>query len=486
MRRMIFLAVLVYAIAAYFSVGYFHPDEHFQVLEFAGLKWGVNQKHDLAWEYREQMRPAFQPAIVVALYRFYGWFSEPNPFIIITFLRYVSAALSLGGILLFINTFKEKIGTEKLQRWFVLLSFFLWFTVFNNVRYSSESWSGSFFLLSLTLVARQDKRSSWKYFLIGILLGISFLCRYQAALLIFGLGLWMLFIAKENFKHIALVVTGFLVVFAAGFFIDFWFYENWVFTSWQYFEQNILLGKASGFGVEPFWHFASETFLSALPPFSLFYIFATLIFIYYRPKSIITWSLVPFMFIHHITAHKELRFLFPIVNFLPFMMIESLQIIQQKSTKIKAFLQTKAARRIERIFWISNICILLVVMFKPVDRNIPLYRFLFNRYTSDATLYSVVGDPYLRALNVRYYKRPGLYNQPIKSLSEIPVQPGRTQLLIVDDKQTISQCGCTHKLIYQNFPDWMEVINFNNWEARSNRIYVYEIQKIPSSVNSEQ
>jgi len=38
------LAALAFFIAALFSVGYHHFDEHFQIMEFAGLKLGLNQE----------------------------------------------------------------------------------------------------------------------------------------------------------------------------------------------------------------------------------------------------------------------------------------------------------------------------------------------------------------------------------------------------------------------------------------------------------
>ena len=296
MRNLVIAAVIVYALAAYFSVGYHHSDEHFQILEFAALKWGINQQHDLAWEYHERMRPAFQPAIVVALHSFYSLFAEPNPFVIITFLRFVTAALSLGAILLFAAKFKLYLGNEKLQRWYILLSLFLWFTVYINVRFSSETWSGSFFLLALSLLAFKKKPEiNRDYFLAGLCLGISFLCRYQCAFLIAGLGLWLLIIRKISFIHICILLASFLLVFAAGVLIDFWFYGEWVLTTWKYFEQNILLDKASNFGVEPLWFYISETFATAVPPFSIVYIFATLVYIAACPKSVITWSILPIL-----------------------------------------------------------------------------------------------------------------------------------------------------------------------------------------------
>ena len=45
----------------FFSTGFQHFDEHFQILEFVNLKWGGIRGESLAWEYREKIRPWFQP-----------------------------------------------------------------------------------------------------------------------------------------------------------------------------------------------------------------------------------------------------------------------------------------------------------------------------------------------------------------------------------------------------------------------------------------
>jgi phosphatidylinositol glycan class B len=44
------IIVLVYVITAIFSNGYHHPDEHYQIVEFTGLKAGWNTGWNLTWE----------------------------------------------------------------------------------------------------------------------------------------------------------------------------------------------------------------------------------------------------------------------------------------------------------------------------------------------------------------------------------------------------------------------------------------------------
>jgi len=55
-QLVLIVALLIYVVTAYFSKGYYHADEHYQVIEFAGLKTGTHSGSDLAWEYRENSR----------------------------------------------------------------------------------------------------------------------------------------------------------------------------------------------------------------------------------------------------------------------------------------------------------------------------------------------------------------------------------------------------------------------------------------------
>ena len=43
-NRIYLAAALVFMLTAWFSTGYNHFDEHFQVIEFAGLKLGLTEK----------------------------------------------------------------------------------------------------------------------------------------------------------------------------------------------------------------------------------------------------------------------------------------------------------------------------------------------------------------------------------------------------------------------------------------------------------
>jgi GPI mannosyltransferase 3 len=62
----ILFIVIVFA-AAYNSHGYYHGDEHWQILEYSNYKIGQIPASQLAWEFNEKIRSGIQPAMVYGL-----------------------------------------------------------------------------------------------------------------------------------------------------------------------------------------------------------------------------------------------------------------------------------------------------------------------------------------------------------------------------------------------------------------------------------
>ena len=322
------LSILILFVTACFSSGYYHFDEHFQILEFAGLKLKMTVATNLPWEYTYQMRPAIQPAIVVLLYKFFIALGINNPFAIAFVLRVLSAVVSFTGMFLIYKAFYKSIIDYAFKLWFSLLSFFLWFMIFENVRFSSENWSGSIFLIAFALLYTNQSKGKRFFFCVGMLLGLSFLFRYQTGFLISGLILWHLIIKKSI--NTLFLILGVLLLLGTGILIDRWFYGNWTLTTWNYFNQNILQNRVSDFGIRPWWYYLERIFIEGIPPFSLIYIAGFILFFVYMRKDILTWTLLPFLLIHFIIGHKEIRFLFPLIGFMPVIIIKSAEIIQER------------------------------------------------------------------------------------------------------------------------------------------------------------
>ncbi len=69
----------MYSLIPLFNLGYYHADEHFQIIEFSGLKLGFNEKHHLTWEFHNQIRSSIQPFISYVIISICNLFNILSP-----------------------------------------------------------------------------------------------------------------------------------------------------------------------------------------------------------------------------------------------------------------------------------------------------------------------------------------------------------------------------------------------------------------------
>ena len=120
-RQVFFLSFIILMILAWLSVGWYHPDEHFQILEFAAWKLHIARPDDLAWEFHCRMRPAIQPAIVVAIHKIFDLLGCRNPFTITFILRIFTAALSFFSMLMVYKRYSKEGCSQIWCRFLVIL-----------------------------------------------------------------------------------------------------------------------------------------------------------------------------------------------------------------------------------------------------------------------------------------------------------------------------------------------------------------------------
>lgn len=330
---------LLFLITALFSEGFYHGDEHFQIIEFAQYKLGNTAAMNLPWEFHAQIRPTLQPIIAMSIFYVCDVFSVIDPYSKSFALRLITAAFAFYSILYFIRSVKYMIKLEY-RSWFLFLALFLWFIPFLNVRFSSETWSGITLLLSISVLLKQKKEKR-HYFIAGILIGLSFLFRFQIGFAIIGIISWMIFINKNGLQSILAFILGSGLVLAFGFAIDSWFYGEFTFTPWNYFDYNILQGKADEFGRSPWYYYFYGIFKSSFFPIGLVIILSLLKLTVTQPKHLILWIILPFLILHSVVGHKELRFLFPLVNLIPLMIIltvQNIKSVRSHSNKLMIFI----------------------------------------------------------------------------------------------------------------------------------------------------
>lgn len=469
------LSAVILILTSVFSLGYFHFDEHFQILEFAGLKLDLTTPENLPWEYHYQMRPSVQPLIVVCLYRLLSLFGISSPFAITFLLRLLSAAFSFSGFWLLYNVYSNSINDRFLQKWYLLLSFFLWFLIFISVRFSSENWSGVSFIIAFALYLRAEKHNFILCLFVGLFLGFSFITRYQAGFLTAGFLAWIMLVRREKLTNVFALIAGIIFIVFLGILSDRWFYGEWTLTSWNYFEANILQDRISGFGIKPWYYYIETFFVKGIPPFSLLFILSLLIILVFERTGPITWSILPFLVIHFMIGHKEMRFLFPVAGLLPVIVIKAMDVVQRNY--VKDLTANKYFQLFMKVFFIVNFMLLLFISFRTADQQVRLYRKIYYGYTEQTTLYYFNENPYLRVLDIQFYKRKNLEIKQIISSDSIRNIPGRTELIVLSGLNEHPEFEEHARLVYTSYPGWIVRLNFNDWLSRSAVWRVYELYK---------
>lgn len=409
------LAALVYLVTAINSTGYHHPDEHFQIIEFAGLKAGWNTGSNLTWEYDSQIRPALQPVLALSCFRILDLLSIHSPYAKMLFLRLLTAILALIAISWFVRSFWHTVKPAY-QTAFLCLSLFLWFLPAVNVRFSSETWSGLFFLIALAWIHRGNNISLYTSLGIGFLLGVGFELRFQLALCIAGLLLWLLFIGKWELRRILCLIAGCCgaVIFAT--LIDCWFYGEFVCAPYNYFRSNIVDGVASFFGTSPWYYYLMRVMESATSLFGLAIWLSVIALLLFAPRNILLWCLIPFLAVHFFIPHKELRFLFPVINLVPLLLVWFFQLLMDRLNY--QILKKAVLYPVIGVMFFVNMVGLTMLMFKPAGNgSVEIAEYIQRNYGNHSvTVYSYKGySPYsvgsAKGLTSRFYLNDQIHFQ---------------------------------------------------------------------------
>ncbi len=422
LEKYFFLTLLasVYSIIAYFNLGYYHADEHFQILEFAGAKVGFSDPQHLTWEYVEKMRSGIQPLIAYFFLKTSSFIGITSPYTQLFILKLFTAILSAIIINDFVSVSDELVKKNKLLYKTLFIS--LWFIPLISSRFSSETWGGIICLYALSFYLKNIKNeltsNKFTYLTTGIILGLSFLFRFQMLFLICGFFLWLICVNKIKFSEILFLITGGILALIIGIIIDFWFYESLTLSFWNYFYANIIEHKAADFGVQ-----SSDYYYLAVrdtPLVGWVIIVSFIIFSLKNYKSVYLWLIIPFVIGHNIVDHKEFRFLFPLAYFTPILITFSFSyIVNFLPTKIKIL---KPATIF--VFTLLNLFILFIVIKKNEDANgrYKVSKYLYNNYSNKPI--HIISTPYACPFNTfgaiaRFYLTPNIILDPIDSFCDL-------------------------------------------------------------------
>lgn len=317
-----FLAIGFFLLTAVKSTGYYHEDEYYQTIGFAEYRFG--NTNEVSWEYSAKIRSSIQPLICSAIFSFLRHFNIGDPFTLSLVLRLITAVVALSIITVFAYSCLPQLKRDYWEIFF-LMSYFLWFIPFLSVRFSSETWSGLFSLLAFAINNNNKYGEKKQFFLLGVILGISCLFRFQSLAIVFGLFLWLFIIEKLILKDIENILIGLFSVFLFGVFVDSCFYGEFTVTLYNYINVNLLQDVSSFYGTAPWYEMLIYVFTSPTFPIGLLLICSAIVLFNKGLISPYIWYVIPFIVAHSLIAHKELRFIFPLAYLAPIFIAYAIQ-----------------------------------------------------------------------------------------------------------------------------------------------------------------
>ena len=492
--RLMWAGGLVTLLYAAFSLGTYHPDEHFQILEYAHMKlFGTPVPEHLPWEYLLQMRPGIQPFVAWAVGKGLLAAGLYSPFAVVFVLQLLSGALSVAVLLFFYRTVRDELEDENARCWFLLLGFFLWFLAYLHVHFNAEMISGNLLLLLAALTIRCRRAVGRREFgwgvLLGMTAGMTFAVRFQMGFALLGYGIWLL-VFHRRWKLYAGMVPGVLAMLALGLLADRWLYGEWTLTPWNYLHENILNARMDQFGVRPWWYYLMAPVLEGGVIFGLLVLAAMLWFFRRRPRHVVTWMLVPFLAVHFFLPHKELRFFFPALFFAPWFIVLMFRELPRR------WFAARVWRYVTGTLVVVNMGIVGYCLAQPRP-EIYFYKMMqeYCRGKKEVVALNLVptgvGYGFIedilepgRIIEIRFYMPRNLRPLYFQTQAELEAVAPSLQ---AQDRQLMVLSHCwwldtefslpLKKIPWRPYPDWLvRCFNFNDWTRFGGRYMgVYEV-----------
>jgi phosphatidylinositol glycan class B len=481
-KKWFLLGLLVQVVAAWFSIGYHHPDEHFQVLEFCNYKLGFSPVTDLPWEYAAQCRPALQPLMAYGLSKLLLAAGLYNPFTVAFVLRLLVGiftwVVSCRIVLLMLPEFTTDIG----KKVWVYCCMLLWFVPYVGVRFSAENIGGLLFFFSLSYLLPMTDFTARKnviaLLVTGLLLGLAFFLRLQLAAGYAAFGLWILIYRKWPLSYWLYAATGFVVAIALSVCMDHWLYGEWVFTPYKYFDLNIVQHVAAKYGVYPWYYYFDAFFNLGVPPISIVMMLLFFAGVAIKKQHVFTWIAVAIILEHCFVAHKEMRFLFPVSLAFIFLACSGFEWLWLRyPDKTKMWLVSL------KVLMVVNTAVILAKISTPAHETITYQKAIYDYCRHhDVILVCEHESVYHKfELEIDFYKPRNMVVKVVENEAEI--QPilqaaGSKEVIFLSTLLHADPILSNYKTekLYCTVPDWaIEHLNFNDWQSRS---YIWNIYKI--------
>ena len=414
LAALLLAAALLHVLVTLRAGNPWHPDEHFQILEFAWARAGLAPLGELPWEFAARIRPTLQPTLAMGALAALRAVGVTSPWPWILALRLATLALSFAVLLHVIAHASPTLGRAG-RRTLWLAGLFLWFAPLFTSRFTSENLSGLALAAALPWLERDLRPGgdAWprRDLGIGALLGLAFVLRFQMAFAIAAVLVGVVVRGAGGLARVGRLAAGALAVVALGALLDAWFYGAWVFTPWEYLRTNLIEGMAATFGTSPWWWYFAQAPLWMAPPLGIALAGLLIAAIVARPRSPWVWAFVAFLAGHSLIAHKELRFLFPLLPLLPVLLALGVDAVDAG---------TRPLRWRRPLVWalVAQNTVLAFILLTPSihqgrEMDFRYYRFLWDaaetRAGAPLFVLSDGGDPYrVEELVVNVVRHPAV------------------------------------------------------------------------------
>lgn len=320
LRLLLLTSLLVQVIVCLTAVGIYHPDQYFQIIEFSSYQLHKPSAAGHVWEFSAHLRSTMQVYLFSAYYSVCTVLGIRDPYLQLTLLRLLFG-LALFILFNVICLYYFRREQRKILYYVLAILNLSWILPYTRTLYSSEMLSSFLFFGALFLYDVTDRRGGRGWLaavLTGFVFSLAFYARFQTAFAVAGFLVWML-LSREERPRVWPFFGGFLAGILLNTALDAGFYHQLVFTPYTYFKVNILEGKAASMGTASALLYAGVLVAVVLaPPLSIVLMYAGFKRAFLqRPVHPLALSVAFFLLGHCLIAHKEERFLFPVLNVLP-------------------------------------------------------------------------------------------------------------------------------------------------------------------------
>jgi hypothetical protein len=474
------IALVVQVVSAWNAIGYWHPDQHHSIIEFATYELGITPEELMAREFAEQVRQTLQVYVFLVFYRAMDAIGLGDAYDAHTVLRLVTSLMTFALFnAIALRTFRD--DPPFIRYSVLLLTNFTWTFPYIRTLFSSEVYGSLVFFSAIYLYERLRERereptvSLWGAGVVGLLLSLAFFFRFQMGFATIGFGVYLLLVDARRYRTLTAIFVGFLVGTAVNVAFDSLYYGRFSFTPYSYWSINITDGRA--LGPKPVWHYLGILSISlAAPPLSFVLTFFAAKGAVMKWKDPYVLSAAVFLAAHSIVPHKEPRFLFPLLPVLPVVagygLRATCRFVREGYGWSQFSLATKALVGFSAAF---NLALLAILTFVPVAQHISFSK-IMNEYLQDdgpVTIVFFERTPYETptsrnvATYYQHFKSPNVELRPARARPEfvflLRSRPPATYFVTTRDRLLRHRLseemhGCQRLLVSSRFLLWLSQI----------------------------